>query len=108
MFTYLDIPKLNSIQLEDAWSMIKTENEIPLPNFPLFSMYVIRDGELREFLYENFGKELKFRIQALDVGYQTIHTDPKRTFACNYLLDQGGDNVFTNFNKQKISTTNLY
>lgn len=109
MFTYLNIPKLNSVEEENAWSMIIPENKIPLPSYiSLFSMYVIRDGALREFLYKNFGRDLKFRIQTLEIGYQQIHIDYGRNWACNYLLDLGGDKVFTHFYSSMTDTVPIF
>lgn len=106
----LDWPKLSeAYHLTDEQVMDKTlPHAHPVPHYEYYRQYMYNNNILVQELQPLFDFDIKDRvfIQIIKKGIST-HKDVGRKIIYNYLLDTGGDNVYTHFYDED-KTTELY
>lgn len=93
MFSYihdLKTPDLELINL--AYNDVK---KTPIHEFEYYKLYFC-NFKIRNFLKNLFPSNYKFGVQRIFNG-QEIHIDHKRKVVYNYIIEPGGDNVYTCF-----------
>jgi hypothetical protein len=77
----------------------------PYLDYPFYRQYKNHDNILRKKLQPLFNFDIHGRIfyQIVKKGI-SVHKDTGRKIIYNYLLDQGGDNVYTKFYSEDKST----
>jgi hypothetical protein len=80
----------------------------PYPDYPFYRQYKNNDNTLRKKLQPLFDFDITGRIfyQIIKKGIST-HKDVGRKIIYNYILDAGGDQVYTNFYAED-KTTELF
>lgn len=91
---YPNLPTLPITLIPEVFETIKGKDLFFIKN----DIYKIYDCTtiLKNFLIQIFGTEYKFRVQTIFSDIK-IHVDDKRSFAYNYLISTGGENVETIF-----------
>jgi hypothetical protein len=105
-FKYYDnIPKLPKSIIDEVYQSSNNEN---LWGKPKSSIYTIHQSKpkLVQWILQYFDKEHVVRVQKIR-GDVYPHIDSNRTYVFNYLIETGGDKVYTHFhnsNKEIIES----
>jgi hypothetical protein len=94
---YLDhLPKVDQTIIDEAyWCIQLTPNMYPDPSYPYYKTF--NGGtKLIEFVKDYFSPEYSPKIHVVYIGLP-VHKDLMRPEAFNYILDPGGDKVYTCF-----------
>lgn len=94
---YLDhIPNIDQSIIDEAyWYINNSDNVYPDPSYPYYKTF--KGGEhLIEFTKKYFNFEHNSQIHIVYQGLP-VHKDLMRLEAFNYILDPGGDKVYTCF-----------
>lgn len=93
----LDWPRIPEELIEYDLSKIRLLKDCsPYPTYDLFRQYKIVDKNLIEYLQQFFDFDVSKHsyYQVIKDGIAT-HIDKDRTIAYNYLINSGGNNVYT-------------
>lgn len=92
-----DIP--SEYHITDEATMIESLHPAhPYPDYPYYRQYKYKSSELEKQLQPLFNFDITGRVfvQIVRSGID-IHKDTGRTIIYNYILETGGDNVYTRF-----------
>lgn len=100
LIEYVNLQKIPMDLIESTEQIKNKPNKSTVAkDYPFFKTFHVND-DLKKFLESIFPFEIWCQYQLI-FGDIIIHKDPERTLAYNYILDQGGDMVLTNFYSDK-------
>ena len=96
LIEYIDLPKIPINLLDPLESIFdKPDATIIGPAHKWWHHKVVNDN-LKNFLESIFSFEIVCQYQFI-LSHNPVHKDVTRSFVYNYLLDTGGDDIYTNF-----------
>lgn len=96
LFEYLDLPKIPEELISDIYESIKTNpNLFQYKDYPHYKIHQATE-KINNFTKTIFDFPHGARVQVIRNNIK-IHTDYNRIIAHNYIIDPGGDNVYTCF-----------
>ena len=96
LFEYIDLPKIPEYLTQEIYNSINNPDAFPGKS----KIYSIHDGTkpLYEFVHQYFDSNYLVQAQQIIGGTELpMHTDFRRNCTYNFLIDCGGEDVYTSF-----------